>query len=88
MVTDDLDVYETTKIKPLGSELRHVANATSALLTGMIRTIGNIEDLKPESVVNFLREAKGLAFDKSQHPATDISCHLQVTVWLLETNSR
>ena len=28
MVPDDLNIYETTKIKPLGSELGHVANAT------------------------------------------------------------
>jgi hypothetical protein len=31
VVTDDLDVYETTKIKPLGSELGPVAKATRAV---------------------------------------------------------
>ena len=28
MVTDDLNVYEATKIKPLGSELSHTTKAT------------------------------------------------------------
>jgi hypothetical protein len=32
MVTDDFDVYETTKIKPLCSELRHRTIATGAIL--------------------------------------------------------
>ena len=32
VVTDDFDVYETTKVKPLCSELRHSASATGAIL--------------------------------------------------------
>ena len=32
VVTNDLDVDETTKIKPLGSELRHVTGATRAMI--------------------------------------------------------
>jgi len=32
MVTDDFDVNETTKIKPLCSELSHNAIATGAIL--------------------------------------------------------
>ena len=32
VVTDDFDVYEATKIKPLRPELRHSAIATGAIL--------------------------------------------------------
>jgi hypothetical protein len=32
VVADDFDVYETTNIKPLCSELRHIAIATGAIL--------------------------------------------------------
>jgi hypothetical protein len=32
VVTDNLDVYETTQVEPLGSELGHIANATRALI--------------------------------------------------------
>ena len=32
VVADDFDVYETTKIKPLCSELRHSAIVTGAIL--------------------------------------------------------
>jgi hypothetical protein len=32
VVTDNLDVYETTQIEPLGSELGHITNATRALI--------------------------------------------------------
>ena len=61
MVADDLDVYETTKIQPLGSELGHVA-ATHPCCLSREQQCEQIRLVGFKAVANCQSRAKCLAF--------------------------
>jgi hypothetical protein len=60
MVTNDLDVYEATKIKPLGSKLGHGANATRAMSVDSAVAVLAIRTCSVEAVVLLSEPSKTL----------------------------